>query len=141
MYEIYTTLNIYHYTNYRKCFKIHVHWCILKYTASYKNSMCIFEVSHNKTNTSTNVNIIFILVANTVPCWLLKHTLDIPLILTTIKIYKSTASASYGPVLHCYKKILWNLDEFYVHISMYLIINLFLYRLYWCSADPWRWSR
>ena len=70
-------------------------------TSSYENIMCIFEFSYNKTNTCINVNTTFTLVTNTVLCWIPKHKLDIPVIRNIVKIYKSTTSASYGPVLHC----------------------------------------
>jgi len=71
--------------------------------SSYENTRttCRFEFPHNKTNTRTNVNIIFILVANTVRCWIPKHKLYIPVIRNIVKICKNKTSTYYGPVLHC----------------------------------------
>jgi hypothetical protein len=41
-----------------------------------------------------------------VPSWLPKHELDILLIWTMAKTYKTTTSTTYGPFLHYYKLIL-----------------------------------
>jgi hypothetical protein len=44
------------------------------------------------------------MISMTVPCWLPKLKLDIHLIWTIAKIYKTITSASYAPVLRCYKR-------------------------------------
>ena len=45
---------------------------------------------------------------------------------TSDRPMSSTTSASYGPVLHYYKRILWCIQTFYVQILMYFIIHLCL---------------
>jgi hypothetical protein len=52
--------------------------------------------------------------------WLQKHKLDIPLIWTIVKVYKTTTTLSYGPVLHCCTWISY-LQTFYAQILMYFI--------------------
>ena len=55
--------------------------------------------------------------------WLPQYKLDILLIRTIVKTHKTTNSACYGPVLHCYKRILRYLQILYGQIWMHLIIS------------------
>ena len=45
------------------------------------------------------------------------------------KSYGTTASTSYGPVQHCYERILSNLQRVYAQILKYLIIRRFIQSL------------
>lgn len=55
-----------------------------------------------------------------------RNKFDILLIWIITKTYKTTASASYEPVLHCDKKIL-NLQTIYGQVLMYLIFQSCFY--------------
>jgi hypothetical protein len=48
-----------------------------------------------------------------VPSSLLTYKIDIPRIRTTVETSKPKSSTRYGPVLHCYKRILYYLQTFY----------------------------